>query len=589
MFARGAVLVLALLLTGGPGWGAPEANDLFDRVEILTRGGASRLALEVLEQGQPSPVDAAGWLRVEQLRMGIFARQGDWTALSARLDQVPAEVPLMHQHQLLTQAAEMLLSVGEGARSRKYLRELIWRGSGDSTQVAHWRRLVIRSYLQEDLLEDARIAMARYQREYAPTDQDWSYLYGLTLLKSSAYEQAAASLSPVQRNASRALMWLARLRAGTDDPRVVIKQADVLYTRIKQTDDQPIAMQRIWSLQAEAAQAAGDARLRVKALEKLFSRPRVQDADFPLVFTPEDLWRAYALLGTEVGNRENLLQGDTEAWLRRAAELRTGNKYDARALSALMAMRAVDGEQIDQLHSAFYDLLRDADLESVALGLYTDSARYEHVDDIPEGVRHRIVRHALQRREFALAADLARDLPTPPGQSDDEWQLVRARLAIYSGDLDRGRMLTEELVGSKTALPDELADRILQLVFDLQNVERHDQAVELFRMIQERVQSVKIRREIYFWIAESLKGKREYVSAAEHYMMSADLGGNSGDVWGQTSRYHAAEALAEAGYPADARDIYNDLLKTVKDPGQIMSLERRLQELLLRSEGEGRS
>ena len=81
-------------------------------------------------------------------------------------------------------------------------------------------------------------------------------------------------------------------------------------------------------------------KLRVKALEKLFSRPLREDADLPAEFTPEDLWRAYERLGEEVGNRENLLFGDAEAWFERAADLRAGNKYDARAVYALLAMRA---------------------------------------------------------------------------------------------------------------------------------------------------------------------------------------------------------------------------------------------------------
>ena len=45
-------------------------------------------------------------------------------------------------------------------------------------------------------------------------------------------------------------MWLARLRASADEPRTVIREADALYTRVKLNDDQPVAMQRVWSLQA---------------------------------------------------------------------------------------------------------------------------------------------------------------------------------------------------------------------------------------------------------------------------------------------------------------------------------------------------
>jgi tetratricopeptide (TPR) repeat protein len=181
---------------------------------------------------------------------------------------------------------------------------------------------------------------------------------------------------------------------------------------------------------------------------------------------------------------------------------------------------------------------------------------------------------------------MARDLTrTYAGQSPDEWNLVRARLAIYSGDLAAGRKLLDQLIRPRKTLTDDLADRIMQLVFDLQNMEQHEQALELFRLIQERVQSESIRREILFWIAESLKGKGEYSLAAEYFLQSANHGGNMQDMWGQTSRYHAADALAEGGMLTDALGIYKDLLSVVTDPGQIMSLERKIQDLWLREQG----
>jgi tetratricopeptide (TPR) repeat protein len=230
--------------------------------------------------------------------------------------------------------------------------------------------------------------------------------------------------------------------------------------------------------------------------------------------------------------------------------------------------------------------LKDADLEQVALSLYTRAGRFEEIGDIPPSVRHRIVKYAVQNRDLKLAADMARDLTrTYAGQSPDEWNLVRARLAIYSGDLAAGRKLLDQLIRPRKTLTDDLADRIMQLVFDLQNMEQHEQALELFRLIQERVQSESIRREILFWIAESLKGKGEYSLAAEYFLQSANHGGNMQDMWGQTSRYHAADALAEGGMLTDALGIYKDLLRIVTDPGQIMSLERKIQDLWLREQG----
>ncbi len=563
-----------------------DSDDLFQRVELLSASGAPQLALKILGSGQPPVEQTEDWVRAEQLRLGIYKQQGAWDALSDRIERMPAELPLIYQHRIVTHAVEILLQSGRGSQSRKYLRELIWRGSGDSIQISYWRRLLIQSYLLDGRLVDAQIAMDRYQKEYAPTDQNWSYLYGLTLLKSGSFAQAASQFSMVQNDRARALNGLSRLRSGVDKPDAVIKQSEALYQRVKQTDDKPIVMQRIWSLQAEAAGDAADKILRVKALEKLFSRPLLADAELPVEFTPADLWQAYRALGTDIGNRENLLVGDTEAWLSSAKKIKFKNKYGARAVYALLAMVAKGSGQKDRLHGEFYDILRRADLEYVAVSLYTDKSMFKTIGDTPPSVRHRIVRYAIQKREINLAAAMAQDLTTTyADQNPDEWKLIRARLAIYSGDLSGGGALLDQLVRSKVSLEEDLANRIMQLVFDLQSVDQYEQAYELLLIIRERVSSKIQKREIYFWMADSLKGMSQYPRAAELYIRSATSGGKDFDMWAQTARYHAAGALALAGMLADARAMYEGLLRVTTDSGRVNTIERKIQDLWLQEQG----
>jgi len=563
-----------------------DSDDLFQRVALLTANGATQLALGALDSGQPPVEQTEDWVRAEQLRLAIYRKQGAWDALTARLERLPAELPLIFQHRIVTHAVEMLLQSERGGKSRKYLRELIWQGSGDSIQISHWRRLLIRSYLLDGRLIDAQIAMERYQKEYAPTDQNWLYLYGLTLLKSGSFRQAAAQFSLVQNDRARALSGLSRLRSGVDNPDDVIKQSAALYDRVKRSDDEPIVMQRVWSVQAEAADKKSDKTLRVKALEKLFSRPLMSDVEHPVEFVPADLWQAYRALGTDIGNRENLLVGDTDAWLGSAKKIKSTNKYAARAVHALLAMEAEGSGPKDRLHGEFYDILRGADLEYVAISLYSDGSMFQTVEDTPPSVRHRIVRYAVQKREINLAASMAQDLTaTYAGQNPDEWTLIRARLAIYSGDLAGGTVLLDQLVRSKVKLEEDLANRIMQLVFDLQSVGQYAQAYELLLSIQQRVDSKKQKRELHFWIADSLKGMEQYAQAAEFYIRSASSGGNNFDMWGQTSRYHAAEALALGGMLADARAMYQGLLQVITDPGRVISVERKIQDLWLQEQG----
>ena len=52
----------------------------------------------------------------------------------------------------------------------------------------------------------------------------------------------------------------------------------------------------------------------------------------------------------------------------------------------------------------------------------------------------------------------------------------------------------------------DLANRIMQVLFDLQSVDRFESAYELFEKLQARVVDENQKREIYFWMADSLKG-----------------------------------------------------------------------------------
>ena len=75
-----------------------------------------------------------------------------------------------------------------------------------------------------------------------------------------------------------------------------------------------------------------------------------------------------------------------------------------------------------------------------------------------------------------------------------------------------------------------------------------------------------------------------YDRAAESYIKSAAYGEESFDIWGQTARYHAAEALTEGGMLEDAREMYEGLLRVTTDPARVTTLKRKVQDLWLREQ-----
>jgi tetratricopeptide (TPR) repeat protein len=133
----------------------------------------------------------------------------------------------------------------------------------------------------------------------------------------------------------------------------------------------------------------------------------------------------------------------------------------------------------------------------------------------------------------------------------------------------------------------EATDRILQVLFDMQTVDMHPQAITHFSQLLRLEIEPKQRREILYWIADSYRGIEKYDQAALLYLQSAMLPApDSMDPWAQTARYHAAESLQSSGLVDDARRIYLDLLAVTEDAARRSVLNHKIQQLWLNQGGQ---
>ena len=81
---------------------------------------------------------------------------------------------------------------------------------------------------------------------------------------------------------------------------------------------------------------------------------------------------------------------------------------------------------------------------------------------------------------------------------------------------------------------------------------------------------------------ESQIGQKKYAQGADLFLQSADVGRQGGDLWGQSARFRAAEALVDAGLFNDAINIYESLFNESQDKNRKLQLSQKLQELNLR-------
>lgn len=580
----GRFLLVALLLGfGGVAQAADTTTGEHERVNVLIRGGATQLAQTLIDRYQSDfgSVNTDVWIEWERQRLVLYDAQHDWAGLTARVRNLPKGVPPEFARWARTEAAQAELNAGHTDSARRLLGELLWSGAGSGDDQAGWRQLVIRSYLLDDNVGDAVTALERYRADYGVDSPAWRTLEATVLLRANRPRDAYLKVGEVQTHEGRLLSLLAALRSNILAPKVVLERAEALA---EETRNKPVVQQQVWLLAAEASQRAANPERRIFALERALTLARQFPAPERLFTTGADnLWSAYEQFAETVGNDAHLLVGQDRPWLARAEAYKRDDAMQARAFYAFLTTHAVEADNRALATRRLTDSLVEDGRGEVLRALYTTSQRNPKLAEVPEYVRYRLTDLALADYDIAFAAQLMQGLETPPNGEDPEmWALRRARVLIYAGQYaDAVRLLTR-ILDKQDKVGDALSERYLQVLFDLQAAKRHGDAIDLLDRLMQQVDNPRTQREILFWIAESKVAEGEYQQAAELYLRSATYqNSNGGDMWGQTARYHAAEALGKAGLTQDARLVFQALLKHTEDAKQRAVIERSIQQLWL--------
>lgn len=574
------LMLLTCLLT----LSARALADELERIVAVAQGGATDLALRLLAKQQPSPEQPEEWMRWEKQRLEILAETRQWSEIGKRVDQLPQDLPPSFVQWAREQAANAQLSAEDGTAARMYLRRLIWETPANAKQFAQWRQLIIRSYLLDNNVADAHSALLRYKQDYRADNDAWRHLHASVLLRAGRNKAAFDVLQDTQSLQGKILRALAGLRSGIYQAPAVKAQGMKLVEAAQRKRE---LQQKAWALVAEAAARAGDDVYRVIALEQAITLSGDSTAsDGIFTVNADDLWQAYEWLAETLGNRMRLLVGNDQAWFEQARDFEKEEKIYARALYAFIGQRGADPAARREAHKRLTDSLLAEHREAVVEWLYIRSKRFAKLEAIPDTVRYKLADMALKRRELHFAARLLKGLDQPPeGEDPDQWSLRRARIMVYAGDFKGAALVLSNILGSKRALGPTFADRYLQVVFDLQAVKKHAEAYVLLESLYSLVDQPQQRREILFWMADSKAALGEHEAAAELYLRSANHAPGEGkDIWGQSARFRAAEALSNGGLVADARGVYRKLLAETADPRRRAVIERQLQQLWLREQ-----
>jgi hypothetical protein len=570
----------------------PAAAQDLRAIGQLARDGAPGLALKLLDQVQPDfQQNPDGWLFFEHQRIEIMRGWQQWEVLLERLGGRPREAPADFEQWATVEMANAELQLGRGDAARALLRRLLWQPPGVLTteQFSLYRRLVIRSYLVDDRLEDARRAMLRYQQDYGNAGSEWRGLQARVLLRTGRVEDAERLLAGEQSPGpeTQALKLLAQLRAQSRPAAAILGDA----RKAAAAKGVSVANQaRLWQVGAEAASLMGEHLTATRTLEKAaLLAYALPSRDTLFTFNGDELWKAYRTYAVDEGNAMQLLIGQDQRWLAEAEKWLPKRPEKARAFYSVVMLNATSPETRAAAYDSFLkSVLAMPDGIHLLKKLFLGTGRFPTIGGIPDSVRYLLVDDALSRNDIELATRLMSGLNKAPENADPiEWGLRRARVLILGGRHEEGVEVLTSMIDDFAGMDRHTQDRLVQVIFDLQTVGKHKAAVALFDKLLGQSLTPQLNRELLFWQADSYKALGEHAKAAWRYLQSATLLDAVGmDPWGQTARFHAAEVLADAGLVDDARRLYEGLMKATRDPSRQATIKYKLQELWLKQPRE---
>ena len=567
--------------------------------------GVPGLALSLLEDEQiKRPPFSADWYAFEYKRIILLSALERWQDLIDRTQWLftaaAREGHITHKIRLWFETQQVIarLQLKQSEQALSQLQVLLWSSKvedRDQSLPVAWRRLVTRAYLQLQRDDDARRALIKYEQDYATdaADIDWILLQAQVLLKTGRPQLATEKLKLVESENAvdvEALLLIAQLQEKPQDANKINQQMR------DKLDGQLLSRPARWAYSYVAYLASKtllDAPAQILNLESMLSL----DIPYPVLdeshqVDADDLWALYDRQGLIIANDNGLLFGNDQQWQKLSDKLIKKSPEQALALNAALVLQTENFTTRQQQHKTIVEILekRNNGLELINQ-LYLHSRKVPEVDVLPDEVRYRLVDYALAEGDYYEAATIMKSLAEPPpGDTLFDWRMRKARVLILQGEYDQSEKLIRQTFAEKPRISRAELDRYIQVVFDFQTVHQHRQAIKLFDLLYFDGLDEKLKREIYFWKAESYFSLQKYDRAALYYLESARaVAGAEHDLWGQSARFKAGKTLVLAKIYSDAKKVFTELLVVTASESRKALINQYLQKIRLLDSADSRS
>lgn len=561
--------------------GFPDQPSL-DEIKEFVDQGMVQLAYATLQRMRSVYEQSDDWAEWERVFFDVARTSEDWVGILERSREIAETVPYEFYADMQTHAIYAGLKIGQNEIAKQRLSQLIWQYPYDQGKMIQWRELMIQCYLASGNLEDARIAMSAYNRDYRPSTPQWEHRFARILFVTGHAEEAFDRIVSLQTTESKLLILYSDYLSGARTPQQVVQTGLDVASEFK---GRPELETELWALVELAARDMNDLEIQVIAIENGLSVRHDQESAANRVWivkpaTVSQLLATYADLSVSVGNDFNLVVGDDVSWYGLAQEFDITAPVIARAIYSFVARQTSDSEAYRASVRALADNLNANSLAILMDSLFVHKDHFE-ISAISAALQTKLANRSLRRKDYLTALTIMESIAESEEPGKAFVQLLRrARVAVAVKEYGKAVELIERMIGNLQPDAEHVnVDRIIQVIFDVQNSGTHEFAITLFRQLYANTPDLQTRREILRWISESLSAQDKPIEASEMLLRSARMGGKWDDKWGKSARLEAADELSISGLHDDARVLYSELMDSSLDPRSKALIANRLKNL----------
>ena len=553
-----------------------------EEVNLLIEQGMDQLAYSSVLRERENYEFSDEWVEWERLFFEIAQKLGNWEDIHQRSIELAESIPYEFYSDMQKYAIRANLNLGNIESAMTGLRHLIWELPYDKNNMIDWRDLLVQTYIAEGSLDEAQIAMTSYYRDYRPSAPEWEHRYARILFATGYSREALSRVASLQTTESKLLVLYSDYESGLKAPSEVVQAGLSMVPEFSNRSD---LEEELWVVIAAAAQGMNDLETRVTAIENSLSVQRITAARESRVWvveraTEDLLLSAYADLAVSVGNDFNLVIGDDRSWFGLAQEFDITAPVIARSIYSFLARQTSDPEAYKASVLELGNNLDSSGMTKLMYSLFVEPGYFDASAVLPS-VRTKLANRAIRLKELDTALSIIESSDEPENPEELFTQLLRrARIAVVTKDYVKAFDLIGRMIENIDSETHQVSiDRIIHVVFDLQNSGIHEFAITLFKNLYDKTSDFQIRREILRWVSESLAAQQKNIEASEMLLRSARLGDKWDDSWGRSARLQAADELANSELYDDARVLYEELRESEIDPRSKALIANRLQNL----------